>query len=95
MFATEHIGFEKDSDKKRWVTTKHNALIAKMGTSAPGINDCATASLAPDSININKLPEGTYVCVQTSEDRYAQFQVTATVGPSPGGTLNISFITWD
>jgi Ig-like domain from next to BRCA1 gene len=88
------IWFEARTANQRFVTPRNGAQIAKFGTSEPGIDDCSTAALSENSININKLPSGTFVCVLTSKGRYSQFQVTATVGPSPG-TLNISFTTWN
>jgi hypothetical protein len=69
------------------------AQMAKMGTTSIGKSGCMDAFLTSNNININSLTAGTYVCVKTSEGRYAEFRVNSAVGPSPG-TLRITYTTW-
>lgn len=88
------IWFEARTATQRFVTPRNGAEIAKFGATAPGRGDCTSAPLSENSININNLPQGTYVCVLTNAGRYGRFRVTAPVGPSPG-TLKISYTTWD
>lgn len=88
------IWFQADTATKRFITPQNGAQIAKFGTSAPSINDCAAADLSGNRININNLPQGTYVCVMTNAGRYGRFSIAAAVGPSPG-TLKITFTTWN
>ena len=77
-----------------YVTPRNGATIAIVGTKSVGRDGCAAASLSGESIPINHLPEGTYVCVCTNLGRYAQFRVNAPIKPTPG-TMKIGFTTWE
>jgi hypothetical protein len=85
--------FEAATPTERYVTPWNGTQIALVGTVAPGLSGCQSASYSSNKIAIADLPVGTYVCVQTNEGRYSQVRIEAPVGPSPG-TLSISFITW-
>jgi len=86
------IWFEAETATERYITPMNGATIAKVGTTSVGLDGCRKAPLSSSRININDLPEGTYVCVRTNLGRYSQFRVNAPVGPSPG-TLNIGYTT--
>jgi hypothetical protein len=88
------IWFEAQTATARYVTPLHGATIAIVGTRSVGRDGCAAAPLSGARIHVNQLPEGTYVCVRTSQGRYSQFRVNAPVGPSPG-RLMIGFTTWE
>ncbi|MFQ5408920.1 MAG: hypothetical protein ACE5FI_10950, partial [Anaerolineales bacterium] len=81
------------SATQRYVTPENGATIAKAGSSSVGYAGCSTMSLSSSEIHVNDLPAGTYVCVKTSDGRYAEFMVTETVGASPS-PLKISYTTW-
>jgi hypothetical protein len=85
--------FEAATPIERYVTPWNGTQIALVGTVAPGLSGCQSASYSSNKIAIADLPVGTYVCVQTNEGRYSQVRIEAPVGPSPG-TLSIGFITW-
>jgi eukaryotic-like serine/threonine-protein kinase len=87
------IWFEAATSAERYLTLWNGMQIALVGTHAPELSGCQSASYSSNPIAISDLPEGTYVCVQTNEGRYSQVRIEATVGPSPG-TLSISYTTW-
>ena len=88
------IWFQAATATERYITPRNGATIAKVGTTSVGLEGCRKAPLSASRININALPEGTYVCVRTNLGRYSQFRVNEPVGPSPG-TLNIGYTTWE
>ena len=92
--AADDIKFQAVTATERYVTPRHAATIAIVGTTSVGRYGCATASLSADRIDVNNLPVGTYVCVKTNLGRYSQFRVNAPIGPSPG-TLSIGYTTWE
>jgi serine/threonine protein kinase len=92
--ANADIWFEADTAVDRFVTPKNGAGIAMVGPTSVGRDGCAAAPLASTRIDINNLPEGTYLCVRTNLGRYSQFRVNAPVNPSPG-TLTIGYTTWE
>lgn len=92
--AGADVWFEADTATSRFITPRNGATIAKMGTGAPGKNGCAGANLSTTRVDLNQLPVGTYVCVKTNQNRFAQFRIDAGPGPSPG-TLTISWTTWE
>jgi hypothetical protein len=85
--------FEAATPTERYVTPWNGTQIALVGTVAPGLSGCQSASYSSNKIAIADLPVGAYICVQTNEGRYSQVRIEAPVGPSPG-TLSISYITW-
>jgi hypothetical protein len=85
--------FEAATPTDRYITPWNGTQIALVGTHAPGLSGCQSASYSSNKIAIAELPVGTYVCVQTNEGRYSQVRIDAPVGPSPG-TLSISYTTW-
>ena len=88
------IWFQAETATERYITPRNGATIAKVGTTSVGLEGCLEAPLSSSRININALPEGTYVCVRTNLGRYSQFRVNEPVGPSPG-TLSIGYTTWE
>ena len=88
------IWFHALTDDERYIEPTDGADIAKVGTRSVGLEGCMAAPLSSTKIDINDLPEGTYVCVLTNEGRFSQFRVNAPVGPSPG-TLNVGYTTWE
>ena len=92
--ADSDIWFQAATATERYITPRNGATIAKVGTTSVGLGGCMEAPLSSSRININDLPEGTYVCVRTNLGRYSQFRVNEPVGPSPG-TLNIGYTTWE
>jgi hypothetical protein len=88
------IWFQAETATERYLTPLNGAKVAVAGNSSVGRNGCAATSLAASRIPMSTLAVGTYVCVLTSEGRYAQFRINAPVRPSPG-TLKIGYTTWE
>ena len=60
---------------------------------APTVAQCLDAELSSDSLAIEAVREGDYVCMRTDEGRPAVFRVNAPIGESPG-LLRIGYTTW-
>ncbi len=88
------IWFQAKTPLERYITPRNRARIAVAGKRSLGRDGCAALRLTSDPIPVRELTEGTYVCVRTSERRFAQFRVNRPAGPSPGRML-IGYTTWE
>jgi hypothetical protein len=88
------IWFQAATATERYVTPRKGARIAKAGKRSVGPQGCAKLPLSSQSISIQALTPGTYVCVKTNKAQYSEFRVLSQVGPSPG-TLRIAYTTWE
>jgi hypothetical protein len=88
------IWFEAQTATERYVTPLNGASIAVMGATSVGPDDCAESALSSQRVHVDRLEEGTYVCVRTNQGRYARFRISAPIGSSPG-TLSIDYTTWE
>lgn len=88
--------WEQQSSVDRYLNPQNGAKLANMGKIGGGsYSTCANASYSSDEIDGsndsgNDIPEGTYVCVKTTEGRYAMFRVN-----SYGYNLGIGYTTWE
>jgi hypothetical protein len=78
----------------RYITPKSGAQVAKMGKDEPGFLGCQGANYHGSKIDVKDAPAGTYLCLHTNGDHFAQLYITDTVGPSPG-TLKFKFAVWE
>ena len=88
------VWFRAETATERYIVPQNDASMAIVGTVSVGRDGCVSAPLSTEQIDINNLPEGTYVCVLTNQGRYSQFRINAPIGPSPG-TLFIGYTTWE
>ncbi len=88
------IWFQAKTPLERYITPRNRARIAIAGKRSLGKDGCAALRLAEKPIPVRDLTAGTYVCVRTSERRYAQFRVNVPAGPSPG-RMQIGYTTWE
>ena len=92
--ANSDLWFNAETATKRYLTPRNGARLRLMGTTEPGKNGCAQASLGAAGITISHLTRGQYVCVKTNRGAYSQLVVTAASGASPG-TLKFNYETWN
>ena len=78
----------------RFLAPVNDTKLARVGTSAPGLQGCAQAELFEEGINFNNLPTGSYVCVRTNQGRLSEVRITALPDTYPG-TVEISFRTFE
>ncbi|MFP7753796.1 hypothetical protein ACLG6S_03920 [Thermodesulfobacteriota bacterium B35] len=88
------IWFQAKNPIERYITPRNRARIAIAGRRSLGRDGCAALHLGTRPIPVSSLPAGTYVCVKTSERRFAQFRVNVAAGPSPG-RMQIGYTTWE
>jgi len=86
---------DKDSeDQDRELRTQNGAKLRVMGSSKPDYNTCRTASLSGSDIDADeedtKIPDGTYLCFRTDEDRYGYIHID-----DYGEDLRVDFVTWE
>ncbi|QRN84257.1 hypothetical protein JR338_05840 [Chloroflexota bacterium] len=72
------------------LTAKNGAVWAVFGLEAPGFGDCSTMTLTGNAIGFEVVPEGTYICYQTSGDLYGRLMLDSASGES----LNLDYLTW-
>lgn len=87
------LWFNAVSATERYLTPLNGARLAVMGRRAPTVAQCLQAELSSDSLPIEGVSEGDYVCVRTDVGRPAVFRVNAPIGESPG-LLRIGYTTW-
>lgn len=91
--AGADIFFEAVTATERYLTPQNGAALAIINGGATGRTACEAQNFTRGRTPLNRLPEGTYVCVITSEGRYSQFRVNRAAGASPG-TMEIGYTTW-
>lgn len=87
------IWFQAKTATDRYLSPRGGALMALMGSSKPDLAGCKNARLGTSAVNLNRVKEGDFICVKTSQGHFSQIRVTALPGASPG-VLKINFITW-
>lgn len=93
--GNEDLWWHTISATERYLEPKNGALIGIAGTTSVGYSGCSALSLSANPINgspggSNQIPEGTYVCVLTSDGRYSQFRIN-----TYGQDLTIGITTWE
>ena len=78
------LWFEAVTATERYFTPRGGAQLADMGSIAPGLPGCATASVSGDRISVDDVPVGDFLCLQTAAGRIAEIQLVDPIGPSPG-----------
>ena len=86
--------FEAVTETERYFTPFRGAGMVKVGSTAPEYEGCATASYSTARIPVQKVPVGSYLCLQTVGGRFSELRLLATIGPSPG-TMSLHVRTWE
>jgi hypothetical protein len=80
--------------RARYLTPQNGALLAPGGPTEAGRSGCDRATYAKSKIRIDLLPQGTHICVRTSEGRLAEFRLNPSVD-NKKSVVSITYITWE
>ena len=79
------------SADEKYLEPENGALFKKWGGTAPSFSDCEDAALSGNDISFAEIPQGTWVCYRTNEDRYGRFEVEGMTAT----TITLDFRTWE
>lgn len=88
------IWFEAATATLLYLTPRNGAALAVGDLSPRGLADCQAARYDSNKVALTALPPGSFVCVRTSEGRFAGIGITALL-PGAVRTLSISYLTWE
>ncbi len=88
------LWFEAETSDRLYLTPQNGARIWVGDRSNRGFEGCIEGSYSAARVPLSALPAGSYVCMETSEERFAQFRVEGLSRGSPK-TLVLSYTTWD
>ena len=78
------LWFEAVTPTERYLTPQGGAMLAHMGSDAPGLPGCVTAAVFGNRIPLDVVPVGDFLCLRTASGRIAEIQLVDPIGPSPG-----------
>ena len=79
--------------KRRFLRPQHGARFSKGIVSGDGFAACAKAAYTNRAIRVDKVSEGSQICVPTSEGRYASIRI---MNYNPQTTsLFLTYTTWE
>ena len=93
-FADGDIWNESVSESVDLLSVVNTTRFAVMGTTAPGYAGCAAASYAVDSYALIGATVGTYFCVKTGLNHYAQVKLTK-AAVIADHNIEIDYVTWN
>lgn len=73
--ASADVWFEAVSGSERYFSPTNGARMALAGTTAPGLKGCVAATLTFSRLPIASLTAGRYLCVYTTEYRWAEVRI--------------------
>ena len=91
--AQADIWFQAKTATKLFITPRNGAKIAVGDRSNRGFAGCSVASYSSDSVKLNQIPVGSYICVKTNQGRISQFRMNDISGGSPK-VLKLGYTTW-
>lgn len=77
----------------RYLHPRNGAQISVGDRSNRGYVGCSTARYSSTRVQARAVPEGSYVCMKTSEGRVSQFRVNDYTDASPT-TMRVGYTTW-
>ena len=84
--------YQEDGSGNHLLVPQAGAQLGVFGLSQPGLGACQSASLGGAGVAVESLQIGSYLCVKTSDGRYARLQFnTLNTGDF---SINVGFITW-
>jgi hypothetical protein len=90
----DDVWFAADTATERFLQPTNGAALAAMGTTAPGLSACTSATLGAQRLPVGRLQAGVFLCVRTNEGRFSQLKVVQPAGASPG-ILTVEYVTWN
>lgn len=88
------IWFQAQTATRRFLTPKNGATLNVSSRPSPGYYGCTTTAQSRESIDFDRLPTGSYVCLKTNQGHVSEVEITGAPGPSPG-TLRIRYRTFE
>lgn len=92
--ADADVWWDQPDSTKRFLKTQNGSLQAIAGLTAVEYINCATTTLAVDSIDgstdNNKIPDGTYICLKTGKGHFARILIV-----TYGKDLQVKYTTWE
>jgi hypothetical protein len=89
------VWFSAETATDRFFEPRNGVTLAIVSRdAAPGLAGCRGAQLGTARQPMSRLAVGTYLCLRTSEGRFAQIRIAGMPGPSPG-TLTVEYVTWN
>lgn len=88
--AGADIWYEAVTATEKYITPRNGASIAVGDGSNRGYDGCAAESFDGESVALEDIPVGTYVCVTTNQGRISQFRVNGFMGT----TMKLGYTTW-
>ena len=72
---------------------QHGAKFATSSVHSSEYDDCTKATYKNGSVRVDNLPKSEYLCVRTSEGRYANIQIVNY--DSKSGRLSLKYTSWE
>jgi uncharacterized protein YraI len=88
--AGADIWYEAVTAFEKYITPRNGAQLAVGDGSNRGFAGCSVASFSGDSVALEDVPPGTYVCAKTNQGRISQFRVNGFAGT----TMQLGYTTW-
>jgi len=88
--ATVDLSYTYGGSPQYLMTPMNGALWAVYGLDVPGYGECNGLSLTDNAIGFDDVPEGTYICYQTSGALTGRLMVDNATGES----LALDYLTW-
>jgi len=90
IVAESDLIYQQGAEPAHTFSTMNSTEWAVMGEDEPGFGDCNAVELTDAPLNFQELPNGTFVCFNSSEGLPGWFLFESFVG----GQLSIRFLTW-
>ncbi len=87
------IWFRAVDNRRRYLQPMNGAKISVGDRTNRGYAGCSRATYTTRRVPLNVVPEGSYICVKTSEGRVSQFRVNDITG-GRNKTLRLGYTTW-
>lgn len=82
------------SGSDRYLEPRNNAEITNWGSGVPGFNDCKESDLSGDSIDVEGISVGDWICFETNEGRIGRLEVEE-ISDAPDQVIAIDIRTWE
>ena len=88
--TTIDLSYVFGGDPQYLLSPMNGAEWAVFGMDAPGFGECSALTLTDNAIGFDDVPEGTYICYQTSGALVGRLMVDSASGES----LTLDYLTW-
>jgi hypothetical protein len=89
----DDIKFENNADSQPELSPINNARLTLVGTQPPQSETCLAASLTAGPVILSEVPDGTYFCYRTGQDRLGFARLV--IGNLTEKELTLEYTTWN